>query len=60
MVPWGSIDALAAMQRRLGVDILVSGHTHQLQVVLMNSPSRIKLRDKSYVQQGVFEATYAT
>lgn len=31
VVPWGDSDALAIMQRRLGVDVLVSGHTHVLQ-----------------------------
>ena len=29
IVPWGDLDALAAQQRRMNVDILVSGHTHQ-------------------------------
>lgn len=27
-VPWGDRDALSIIQRRLGVDILVTGHTH--------------------------------
>ena len=29
VVPWGNVEALAALQRRLDVDILVSGHTHE-------------------------------
>jgi len=28
VVPWGDRDALAALQRQLDVDILVTGHTH--------------------------------
>ncbi|KAJ1634370.1 vacuolar sorting protein vps29 [Pavlovales sp. CCMP2436] len=28
IVPWGDADALASLQRQLGCDILVSGHTH--------------------------------
>uniref|UniRef100_A0A061RC65 Vacuolar protein sorting-associated protein 29 n=1 Tax=Tetraselmis sp. GSL018 TaxID=582737 RepID=A0A061RC65_9CHLO len=29
IVPWGSMEALAKLQRQLDVDILVSGHTHE-------------------------------
>mmetsp|Transcript_22609 Transcript_22609/g.57895 ORF Transcript_22609/g.57895 Transcript_22609/m.57895 type:complete len:195 (-) Transcript_22609:58-642(-) len=29
VVPWGSLDALCGLQRRLDVDILVTGHTHK-------------------------------
>ena len=29
VVPWGDDDALAILQRKLDVDILVTGHTHQ-------------------------------
>ncbi len=32
IVPWGSNDALALVQRKLDVDILVSGHTHEFKV----------------------------
>jgi len=32
VVPWGDIDSLSALQRQLDVDILVSGHTHQMSV----------------------------
>ncbi len=28
ILPWGSIDALSSVQRELGCDILLSGHTH--------------------------------
>ena len=31
-LPWGDVDALGAVQRRLGCDILVSGHTHRQRV----------------------------
>ena len=29
VIPWGDLEALAAIQRQLDCDILVSGHTHQ-------------------------------
>lgn len=29
ILPWGNIDALSSVQRELGCDILLSGHTHQ-------------------------------
>ena len=32
VVPCGDTDALALLQRRLNVDILVSGHTHEFMV----------------------------
>lgn len=32
VVPWGDAEALSQMQRRLDVDILVSGHTHKNEV----------------------------
>lgn len=33
IIPWGNRSALAGMRRKLGVDILISGHTHQNEVV---------------------------
>ena len=33
VVPWGDLEALAAVQRQLDVDILISGHTHQNAIV---------------------------
>jgi vacuolar protein sorting-associated protein 29 len=32
VVPWGDEEALASIQRELGCDILLSAHTHQIQV----------------------------
>lgn len=29
IVPWGDDEALAILQRKLGVDILITGHTHR-------------------------------
>lgn len=29
VVPWGDIESLAAVQRQLDCDVLISGHTHQ-------------------------------
>ena len=34
VVPWGDAQALAVLQRRLSVDILVTGHTHEYKVRL--------------------------
>lgn len=31
VVPWGDPDQLAIVQRRLNVDILISGHTHKFE-----------------------------
>lgn len=31
VVPWGDPDQLAIIQRRLNVDILISGHTHKFE-----------------------------
>lgn len=28
VVPWGDADVLASLQRRMGIDILLTGHTH--------------------------------
>jgi vacuolar protein sorting-associated protein 29 len=28
VVPWGDVEALAAVQRQLDCDVLISGHTH--------------------------------
>ncbi len=32
VVPWGDVESLANLQRRMDVDILVTGHTHQQSV----------------------------
>ena len=32
IVPWGDEESLAALQRKLDVDILVNGHTHKMKV----------------------------
>ena len=32
VVPWGDNEALAILQRKLDVDILVTGHTHEFKV----------------------------
>jgi vacuolar protein sorting-associated protein 29 len=36
LMPYGSQDAKARLQRRMNVDIFVSGHTHQNEVVLQD------------------------
>mmetsp|Transcript_4028 Transcript_4028/g.9488 ORF Transcript_4028/g.9488 Transcript_4028/m.9488 type:complete len:199 (-) Transcript_4028:159-755(-) len=33
IVPWGDIRSLSAYQRKLGVDVLISGHTHKAEVI---------------------------
>ena len=32
MTPWGDLEALAAIQRKLDVDVLIHGHTHEFGV----------------------------
>lgn len=32
VVPWGDEESLAALQRKLDVDILITGHTHENRV----------------------------
>lgn len=32
MVPWGDPQALSMLQRKLDVDILITGHTHEYKV----------------------------
>ena len=32
IVPWGSNDAMALVQRKMDVDILITGHTHEFKV----------------------------
>ncbi|XP_063719240.1 vacuolar protein sorting-associated protein 29-like [Symsagittifera roscoffensis] len=32
LIPWGSTTALEMLQRQLGVDILITGHTHKLEI----------------------------
>ncbi|EQC26617.1 hypothetical protein SDRG_15557 [Saprolegnia diclina VS20] len=36
IVPWGDVDSLAALQRKMNVDILVTGHTHQYKLHAQN------------------------
>lgn len=31
IVPWGDPESLASLQRQLGVDILITGHTHKFE-----------------------------
>ena len=40
VVPWGDMEAMALLQRRLDVDILVSGHTHEFKVHAENMPNK--------------------
>jgi hypothetical protein len=32
VVPWGDKEALAILQRQMGADILITGHTHEFKV----------------------------
>ena len=32
VTPWGDLEALAAVQRRLDCDVLIHGHTHEFGV----------------------------
>eukprot|EP00753_Platysulcus_tardus_P021909 PLAT9164.10.p1 GENE.PLAT9164.10~~PLAT9164.10.p1 ORF type:complete len:232 (+),score=138.65 PLAT9164.10:87-782(+) len=55
IVPWGDPDALATVQRRLGVDLLVSGHTHKSSVVEY-VPGKVQLIDPGSIT-GAFSFT---
>jgi hypothetical protein len=42
--PWGNNEALALVQRKLDVDILISGHTHEFKVWFLDSLERMCLQ----------------
>ena len=51
VLPWGDIDALTNVQRELGCDILLSGHTHQI---------GIKVKDKKfYINPGSISGAFS-
>ena len=37
VLPWGDLESLGAVQRSLGCDILISGHTHKTNVVVKDN-----------------------
>ena len=37
ILPWGDIDSLGIMQRNLGCDILISGHTHKINILVKDN-----------------------
>ena len=37
VIPWGDLESLGAVQRSLGCDILISGHTHKTNVVVKDN-----------------------
>ena len=51
VLPWGDLDVLTNVQRELGCDILVSGHTHQID---------IKVKDKKfYINPGSISGSFS-
>ncbi len=51
VLPWGDLDALTNVQRELGCDILLSGHTHQID---------IKVKDKKfYINPGSISGAFS-
>ena len=51
VLPWGDLDALTNIQRELGCDILLSGHTHQID---------IKIKDKKvYINPGSISGAFS-
>jgi vacuolar protein sorting-associated protein 29 len=51
VLPWGDLDALTNVQRELGCDILLSGHTHQID---------IKIKDKKvYINPGSISGSFS-
>ncbi|GKY98489.1 hypothetical protein MPSEU_000806200 [Mayamaea pseudoterrestris] len=53
LLPWGSQEAAAMMRRKLGVDILVTGHTHK---------NEISIRDEThmYINPGSITGAYSS
>jgi len=37
ILPWGDVDSLGIMQRNLGCDILISGHTHKTKILVKDN-----------------------
>ena len=37
ILPWGDVDSLGIMQRNLGCDILISGHTHKTNILVKDN-----------------------
>ena len=51
VLPWGDLDSLTNIQRELGCDILLSGHTHQID---------IKVKDKKfYINPGSISGAFS-
>ena len=51
VLPWGDLEALTNIQRELGCDILLSGHTHQID---------IKVKDKKfYINPGSISGAFS-
>ena len=51
VLPWGDLDGLTNIQRELGCDILLSGHTHQID---------IKVKDKKfYINPGSISGAFS-
>lgn len=46
VVPWGDKEALAILQRQLGVDILITGHTHEFKVRRREGGDRARRRGR--------------
>ena len=36
IVPWGDINAISAVQRKLNVDMMITGHTHECSIEEMD------------------------
>lgn len=45
VVPWGDKEALAILQRQMGVDILVTGHTHEFKA--LNNEDQLQINPGS-------------
>jgi len=52
VVPWGDLESLALLQRRLDVDILVTGHTHEFKAY--------KYEDRLLINPGSATGAYGT
>ena len=51
ILPWGDLDSLNNVQRELGCDILLSGHTHQIDIKVKNK--------KFYINPGSISGAFS-
>ena len=51
VLPWGNLDALSSVQRELDCDILLSGHTHEVNLKVLDN--------KLYINPGTISGAFS-